>query len=97
MERIKGFDNVDRLSKADQYFSNIMVVPRLSERLECMGYRRKVDLEIVEIRPDLNTLRNASRELRNSAKFKALLQVGMITSVPHARIDIWRIGGPSHR
>lgn len=73
-----------------------MVIPRLSERLECMGYRRKVDLEIVEIRPDLNTLRNASRELRNSAKFKALLQVIMIGSIKQLQVDIGCIGGPSH-
>ncbi|TFK28908.1 FH2-domain-containing protein [Coprinopsis marcescibilis] len=75
IERIKNFGNVDKLSKSDQYFSHIMSIPRLSERLECMAYRRKVDLDIEEIRPDLNTLRNASRELRASSKFKTVLQV----------------------
>ena len=52
-----------------------MSIPRLSERLECMLYRRKLDLEIEEIRPELNILRNASQELRNSSKFKQILQV----------------------
>ena len=52
-----------------------MTIPRLSERLECMLYRRKLDLEIEEIRPELNILRNASQELRNSSKFKQILQV----------------------
>ncbi|OBZ70103.1 Formin-like protein 6 [Grifola frondosa] len=51
-----------------------MTVPRLSERLECMLYRRKLELEIEEIRPELNIVRNASRELRSSIKFKRVLQ-----------------------
>ena len=52
-----------------------MLVPRLAERLECMQYRRKLDLDIEEIRPDLQTIRNASQELRSSRRFKAILQV----------------------
>jgi hypothetical protein len=53
----------------------IMMIPRLLERLECMQHRRKLDLDIEEVRPDLNVLRNASRELRESVKFKQTLQV----------------------
>lgn len=52
-----------------------MTIPRLSHRLECMLYRRKLDLDIEEIRPELNILRNASQELRTSTKFKKVLQV----------------------
>lgn len=51
-----------------------MIIPRLSERLECTIYRRKLDLEIEEIRPELNILRNASREVRHSNRFKQVLQ-----------------------
>jgi len=40
-----------------------------------MLYRRKFDLDVEEIRPELNTLRNASHELRSSTKFKLILQV----------------------
>ncbi|KAG6910997.1 hypothetical protein DXG01_006051 [Tephrocybe rancida] len=74
ISRIGDFDDVKKLAKADQYFSEIMTVPRLAERLECMLYRRKLDLDIAEIRPELNILRNASRELRMSSKFKQILQ-----------------------
>lgn len=55
-----------------------MTIPRLSQRLDCMVYRRKLDLDIEEIRPELNILRNASHELRSSAKFKKILQVGSV-------------------
>lgn len=94
--RIKEFGDVSKLSKADQFFSQVrdsnfyvvpsfilfqvMTIPRLSQRLECMVYRRKLEIEIEEIRPELNIVRNASRELRSSHRFKAILQV---SSRPH--------------
>jgi hypothetical protein len=34
-------------------------------------------LDIAEVRPDLNILRNAAHELRASLKFKQTLQVGL--------------------
>ncbi|KAG6861568.1 hypothetical protein C0995_014864 [Termitomyces sp. Mi166 len=74
ISRIKDFYDVKKLAKADQYFNEIMTIPRLAERLECMLYRRKLDLDIAEIRPELNILRSASRELRSSSKFKYILQ-----------------------
>lgn len=40
-----------------------------------MLYRQKLELEIEEIRPELNIVRNASHELRSSARFKTVLQV----------------------
>ena len=53
-----------------------MTIPRLSERLECMLYRRKLELEVEEIRPELNIVHMAAKELRSSTKFKRVLQVG---------------------
>ena len=53
----------------------IMGIPRLSERLECMLYRRKIDQDIEEIRPELHILREASRELQASERFKQILKV----------------------
>ncbi|KAG2135719.1 uncharacterized protein EDB93DRAFT_821509 [Suillus bovinus] len=57
-----------------------MTIPRLPQRLECMIYRRKLELEIEEIRPDLKTVHDACKELRASARFKltlrAILTVG---------------------
>ncbi|KAK7695397.1 hypothetical protein QCA50_000033 [Cerrena zonata] len=72
--RIKDFEEVGKLAKADQYFSQIMTLPRLSERLECMIFRRKLEYEIEEIRPDLYIVRNASRELQNASRFRRVLR-----------------------
>lgn len=52
-----------------------MHIPRLEERLECMTYRRRLDLDITELRPELEMLHNAAHELRTSQKFKQILQV----------------------
>jgi diaphanous 1 len=39
-----------------------------------MVYRRKLDLDMEELKPDLSILRKASEELKNSIKFRKLLQ-----------------------
>lgn len=52
-----------------------MTIPRLPQRLECMIYRQKLELEIEEIRPDLKTVHDACKELRASARFKLTLRV----------------------
>ena len=51
------------------------MIPRLSERLDCMIYRRKLELDIEELRPELDHLKIACRELRTSPRFKKVLQV----------------------
>jgi hypothetical protein len=40
-----------------------------------MIYRRRLELDIEEIRPDLDILHNASRELKTSQRFRRVLQV----------------------
>jgi hypothetical protein len=40
-----------------------------------MLYRRKLELDVEEIRPELNIVRNATQELKSSLKFKQVLQV----------------------
>lgn len=58
-----------------------MNIPRLSERLECMAYRRKLELELAEVKPDLDMVRNAGAEVRNSERLKKVLSVRLICSL----------------
>ena len=44
-------------------------------------FRRRFELDVEEIRPDLKTLRDASQELRTSQLFKRTLQVTRIIFV----------------
>jgi hypothetical protein len=55
--------------------SQIMIIPRLSERLTCMTHRRRFEMDLEELRPELAVLRFAADELRTSVNFKKLLQV----------------------
>jgi diaphanous 1 len=52
-----------------------MVIPRLNERFECMLYRRRLEIDVAEVVPDLKGLSMATRELRDSERFKQVLQV----------------------
>ena len=61
--------------ESDSSATQISTIPRLSERLECMLYRRKLELEVEEIRPDMQIIRDASKDLRSSERFKVVLQV----------------------
>lgn len=40
-----------------------------------MLYRRNLELDIEEIRPELDIIRQASKELRGSTRFKRVLKV----------------------
>ncbi|KAJ7591544.1 hypothetical protein C8J56DRAFT_1003980 [Mycena floridula] len=71
---LKAFGDVSKLSKADQYFFEVMSIPRLNERIPCMVYRRQLETEIMEIRAQLDVLRNSALELRGSNRFKQLIQ-----------------------
>jgi diaphanous 1 len=55
--------------------AQIMHIPRLSERLECVIYRRKLELELTETLPDLNMVRNAGAEIQGSKRLKRVLGV----------------------
>ncbi|KAF8138924.1 hypothetical protein EV363DRAFT_1315171 [Boletus edulis] len=72
--RIKDFGDVTKLAKADQFIYEIMSIPRLSQRMDCVIFRRRFKLDVEEIRPDLKTVRDACRELRTSQLFKRTLQ-----------------------
>ncbi|KAF9506490.1 hypothetical protein BS47DRAFT_1399443 [Hydnum rufescens UP504] len=71
--RIKDFPDVSKLAKADQYFAELVKVPRLQERLECMLFRRRLDLDLEDVRPELSIMRNAASELKSSIRFKRVV------------------------
>jgi diaphanous 1 len=53
----------------------IMLIPRLPERLTCMLYRRKLELDMEELKPESLILRAATEELKQSIKLKRILAV----------------------
>lgn len=74
MELIREYDgDVSALSKADQFFKEMLGIPKLSERLTCMLYMRRFEFDVEELKPDLKVLKHAVDELNSSTKFKAVL------------------------
>jgi diaphanous 1 len=53
----------------------MLAVPRLSERLSCMIYWRKLEIDVDELGTELSVLRAATDELRGSKRFKRVLEV----------------------
>lgn len=74
LELVRDYDgDIGSLSKADQFFKEMLGIPRLAERLACMVYMRKFELDLEELKPDLRILKHAVDEINSSAKFKAVL------------------------
>ncbi|KAI5476137.1 hypothetical protein MNV49_000407 [Pseudohyphozyma bogoriensis] len=61
------------LSSSDQYFKEMLVIPRLGERLSCMLMRRRLEMDMEELKPELTILRCAADELKASTKLKTIL------------------------
>lgn len=76
MELVRDYDgDFSALGTADQYFKEIMGIPKLNERLACMLYMRRFEIDLEELKPELKILREAVDEMNSSTKFKSVLQV----------------------
>jgi diaphanous 1 len=52
IELVKEYDgDLSTLGNAENYFREIMVIPRMSERLSCMIFRRRFEIEVQELLP----------------------------------------------
>lgn len=67
--------SIESLSPPDQYLVTMCSIPRLSQRMTCMLTRRRFEMDLEEIRPDIAILRNATDELRASQCFRHALAV----------------------
>ncbi|SNX82525.1 related to Diaphanous protein homolog 1 [Melanopsichium pennsylvanicum] len=71
---VRDYDgNIGSLSKADQFFKEMLGIPRLAERLGCTVYMRKFELDLEELKPDLRILKQAVDEMNASEKFRKVL------------------------
>ncbi|WVW81462.1 hypothetical protein I302_103456 [Kwoniella bestiolae CBS 10118] len=76
VERIRAFSgDITKLSKPDLYFKEISAIPNLKLRLESMVFRRRFEMMLSEIMPDLSILRTVVKELRGSKRLREVLNV----------------------
>jgi len=51
-ELLKEYDgDINNLGNAEKYFREVIEIPRLAERLGCMIYRRRFEMEVQELTP----------------------------------------------
>ncbi|KZV64586.1 actin-binding FH2, partial [Peniophora sp. CONT] len=83
ISRLKDFGpDTSTLSKADQLFIELSTVPRLAARLEAMIFRRRLELDVEELRPELDIVRCAGKEMRGGDRFRGVL--GAVLAVGNA-------------
>ncbi|KAG0339662.1 hypothetical protein BG004_006719 [Podila humilis] len=75
IELIKEHEgDFESLGNADRFYKEILDIPRLSERLAAMIFRRRLEIEVSELKPELDVLRWTIEELKNSMKLRSLLK-----------------------
>lgn len=62
------------LSKADNFFKEVLGIPKLTQRVDCMIYMRRFELDMEELKPDVQTVRMAVDEIRKSDKLRMVLK-----------------------
>ncbi|KAF9969444.1 hypothetical protein BGZ73_008202, partial [Actinomortierella ambigua] len=79
IEIVREYDgDFDTLASADRFYREIYDIPRLSERLTAMIYRRRLEIEVAELTPEMEVLRSIIQELRASTKLKRLLKTVLV-------------------
>ncbi|KAF9896366.1 hypothetical protein BX616_007596, partial [Lobosporangium transversale] len=75
IEIIKDYDgDFESLGNAEKFYKEIIDIPRLSERVTAMIFRRRLEIEVGELKPEMDVLRLTIDELQNSKRLKSLLK-----------------------
>ncbi|KAK8511735.1 hypothetical protein V6N12_000779 [Hibiscus sabdariffa] len=75
MELLKGYTgDRENLGKCEQYFLELMKVPRVESKLRVFSFKIQFGSQISEFRKSLNTVNSACNEVRNSLKLKEIMK-----------------------
>ncbi|KAJ3283018.1 Dishevelled associated activator of morphogenesis 2 [Borealophlyctis nickersoniae] len=66
---------VRELGKAEQFLWEMLKIPRLEQRLNAMYFKSKFLERVSDIRPDIETVHTASKNLKSSKKLVKLLEL----------------------
>ncbi|KAG0366943.1 hypothetical protein BGZ54_004660 [Gamsiella multidivaricata] len=79
IEMIKEYDgDFEQLGNAEKFYREIMDIPRLSERVSAMIFRRRLEIEVGELKPEMDVLRLTIEELQSSRRLKSLLKTVLL-------------------
>ncbi|XP_045823254.1 formin-like protein 18 isoform X2 [Trifolium pratense] len=75
MDQLKAYTgDKDNLGKCEQFFLELMKVPRVESKLRVFCFKMQFCSQVLELRRDLNIVNSASEEIRNSVKLKRIMQ-----------------------
>lgn len=75
MELLKNYagDKV-MLGKCEQFFLELMKVPRVESKLRVFAFRISFSMQVDDLRRNLNTINDATREVKESVKLRQIMQ-----------------------
>ncbi|OVA13407.1 Tensin phosphatase [Macleaya cordata] len=75
MELLKNYNgNKENLGKCEQFFLELMKVPRVESKLRVFFFKIQFGSQISDFRRSLNTVNSACEEVRNSIKLKEIMK-----------------------
>lgn len=75
MELLKGYTgSKDNLGKCEQFFLEMMKVPRVESKLRILSFKIKFLTQVADVKNNLNTINDVAEEVRNSDKLKRVMQ-----------------------
>ncbi|KAK2427435.1 formin protein [Trifolium repens] len=75
MELLKNYaGNKDMLGKCEQFFMELMKVPRVEAKLRVFAFKITFTAQVSDLRINLNTINDATREVKESVKLRQIMQ-----------------------
>ncbi|XP_065009628.1 formin-like protein 5 [Musa acuminata AAA Group] len=75
MELLKGYTgDKDQLGKCEQYFLELMKVPRVESKLRVFSFKIQFGSQVLDIRKSLNTIDSVCEQVCSSAKLKEIMK-----------------------
>jgi hypothetical protein len=75
MELLKGYNGEkEKLGKCEQFFLELMQVPRTESKLRVFSFKMQFRSQVSDLRSNLNVVNSAAEQIRNSVKFKRVMQ-----------------------
>ncbi|CAA7399776.1 unnamed protein product [Spirodela intermedia] len=75
MEMLKNYTgNKDMLGRCEQFFLELMKVPRVESKLRVFSFKITFSTQVNELRSNLNTINDAAIEVKGSKKLRQIMQ-----------------------
>ncbi|KAF4376919.1 hypothetical protein F8388_022635 [Cannabis sativa] len=75
MEILKNYTGEkEKLGRCEQFFSELMKVPRVESKLRVFAFKITFSSQVTDLKNNLNTINNATREVKESGKLRQIMQ-----------------------